>query len=130
MLAPERRQQPGAEERATCRSPMPRPGRGSVASASRADELGDEALAAEEERRVRDLEGRETLVRAHRRVESRRRRGGRPRQDELGGLHEDGALELLQLDAGLEPELLVKSARGGDRRRGPRPAARSGRAPA
>ena len=39
---------------------------------------------------------------------SRHRRRSRPRQDELGSLHENRTLELLQLDARLEPELLAK----------------------
>lgn len=72
-------------------------------------ELVDQPLAAEEERRVGRLERGEPLERAD-------ERGGRlgrvgaclGRDAERRVLNEDGALELLHLERGLEPELVVE----------------------
>ena len=82
----------------------------SGASGEPGDELVDEPLAAEEELGVRRLERREPLERAD--VAQRARRGAPPPvggEDQRRILREDRPLELLQLDAGLEPELVVQA---------------------
>ena len=102
------RQKPGAQERR-----LADPGRAAdqeeLRLAEPGQELVDKPLAAEEERRVGRLERREALERAHAGCgDGRSSCAWLLRDAQAGLLHEDRTLELLQIDAGLEAELVVQ----------------------